>query len=216
MTKLYLLAAAVLLPAAPSYAQISEIRLGANFHDLDYIGAGRGDDKERSGAINGEIVFEEPEFLKWALSPQPYLGGAFNLEGETSYGGAGLLWRQTFAENFYFDFSFGLVVHDGTIEVTPSALIQTVLDDPTAGDSFTDAQRTQFASELADFRFRQKSEIDFGSRVLFREQIAIGYRWSENWSTHVFIEHLSHGNILVSGRPNEGLDTLGMRASYHF
>ncbi|MEP4052231.1 MAG: acyloxyacyl hydrolase [Litorimonas sp.] len=216
MMKQFLLAAAMFAFATPASAQVAEIRLGANFHDIDWTGAGSGSDKERSGAINGEIVFEEPEFLKWALTPQPYIGGAVNLGGETSYGGAGLLWRQTFAENFYIDLSLGLVVHDGTIEVDASPLVQSVIDDASVETGFTDAQRAQFATELAEFRNRQQTEIDYGSRVLFREQIAIGYRWSEQWSTHVFVEHLSHGNILVSGRPNEGLDTLGMRASYHF
>lgn len=216
MTKQLLLAVAIFTFAAPASAQVVEVRLGSNFHDIDWTGAGSGADKERSGTINGEIVFAEPEFLKWALSPQPYIGGAVNLGGETSYGGAGLLWRQTFAEKFYADFSLGLVVHDGTIEANASPLVQSVIDDANVQAGFTAEQREQFATELADFRNRQQTEIDFGSRVLFRQQIALGYRWSEKWSTHVFVEHLSHGNILVSGRPNEGLDTLGARASYHF
>lgn len=216
MTEQLLLAAALLACAAPASAQVAEARLGANFHDIDWTGAGSGSDKERSGAINGEIVFEEPEFLKWALSPQPYVGGAVNLGGETSYGGAGLMWRQTFTKKFYIDFSLGLVIHDGTIEVKASPLVQSVIDDATVEDSFTEEEREQFIAELAEFRNRQQTEIDFGSRILFREQIALGYRWSENWSTHIFVEHLSHGNVLVSDRPNEGLDTLGLRASYHF
>lgn len=216
MIKHLLAAAAIFAVTTPASAQVAEIRLGANFHDIDWTGAGSGTDKERSGAINGEIVFEEPEFLKWALSPQPYLGGAINLDGETSYGGAGLLWRQTFAEKFYADFSLGLVVHDGTIQADASPLVQSVIDNASVETGFTAEQRAQFATELAEFRNRQQTEIDFGSRVLFRQQIALGYRWTENWSTHVFVEHLSHGNILVSGRPNEGLDTLGARASYHF
>lgn len=216
MTKQLLFAATILALATPASAQVAEIRLGANFHDIDWTGAGNGADKERSGAVNGEIIFVEPEFLKWALSPQPYLGGAMNLNGETSYGGGGLLWRQTFAEKFYADFSFGLVVHDGTLQAEASPLVQSVIDDASVETGFTAEQREQFATELAEFRNRQQTEIDFGSRVLFRQQIALGYRWTENWSTHVFVEHLSHGNILVSGRPNEGLDTLGARASYHF
>lgn len=216
MTKQLFWAAAMLAFSCPVSAQVAEVRLGANFHDLDWTGAGSGSDKERSGAVNGEIVFEEPEFLKWALSPQPFIGGAVNFGGQTSYGGGGLLWRQTFAKNFYLDFSLGLVVHDGTIEVKASPLVQSVIDDATLENGFTAEQRGQFASELAEFRNRQQAEIDYGSRVLFRQQIALGYRWTENWSTHVFVEHLSHGNILVSDRPNEGLDTLGMRASYHF
>jgi len=199
-----------------AFAQVSEVRFGANFHDIDWTGAGSGSDKERSLAINGEIVFEEPEFLRWALSPQPYIGGTLNLGGETSYGGAGLLWRQSFSKDVYLDFSFGLVVHDGTLEVKASPLVQSVINDASVESGFTETQRAQFISELATFRNRQNSEIDYGSRVLFREQIAFGYRWSEKWSTHIFVEHLSHGNILVSDRPNEGLDTLGLRASYHF
>jgi hypothetical protein len=216
MTKQLLLASAIFSLASPAAAQVAEVRLGANFHDIDWTGAGSGSDKERSGAINGEVVFEEPEFLKWALSPQPYVGGALNLGGETSYGGGGLLWRQTFAKNFYIDVSLGLVIHDGTIEVKPSAIVQSVIDDATVEDGLTPEQRAQFETDLADFRNRQQTEIDYGSRILFREQIALGYRWSDEWSTHVFVEHLSHGNILVSDRPNEGLDTLGVRASYHF
>ncbi len=214
--KRLLIAAGVIAITTPAYAQVSEVRLGANFHDIDWTGLGSGSDKERSIALNGEIVFEEPEFLKWAFSPQPYLGGALNLEGETSYGGGGLLWRQTFAENFYLDFSLGLVVHDGTIEARPSAIVQSVIDDPTVQAGLSEVERAQFTQDLAEFRNRQSTEIDYGSRVLFREQIAIGYRWSEDWSAHIFVEHLSHGNILVKNRPNEGLDTLGFRLSRHF
>lgn len=211
-----LLATAIVAFSTSAHAQVSEVRLGANIHDIDWTGLGSGADKERSTAINGEIVFEEPEFLKWALTPQPYIGGAINLEGETSYGGAGLLWRQTFGEGFYLDFSLGLVAHTGTIEVEASPIVQSVIDDPTVEAGFTDEQRAVFVTDLAEFRFRQNNEIDYGSRILFREQIALGYRWSDEWSAHIFAEHLSHGNILVSGRPNEGLDTFGMRVSRHF
>lgn len=197
-------------------AQVSEIRLGANIHDIDWTGFGSGSDKERSVALNGEIVFEEPEFLKWALSPKPYIGGSLNLEGETSHGGAGLLWRQAFAEKFYLDFSFGLSVHDGTLEASPSALVQRVANDPTLAFGFSAAEVAQFQVDIADFQNRQATEIDFGSRILFRQQLALGYRWSQDWSAHIFVEHLSNGKILVQNAPNEGLDTMGFRVSRHF
>jgi len=74
MIRQLLLATAIFSLASPAAAQISEISLGANFHDIDWTGFGSGADKERSSALNGEIVFEEPEFLKWAFSPQPYIG----------------------------------------------------------------------------------------------------------------------------------------------
>ena len=216
MTKKILLATAILAFSTPSVAQIAEIRVGANIHDINWTSAGNGEAKERSLAINGEILFEEPEFLKWALSPQPYVGGAINLGRETSYGGGGLLWRQTLTEKFFIDASLGLVVHNGTIEVKASPLVQSVIDNNNSTNGFTAAQQAQFAVELAEFRNGQQSNIDYGSRILFRQQLALGYKLNKNWSAQIFVEHLSHGKILVRGRPNEGLDNVGMRASYHF
>lgn len=202
--------------ASLASAQITEIRVGTNIHDIDWTGFGTDGDKERSLAVNGEIVFDSPDILKWAFSPRPYLGASLNLDGETSHGGGGLLWRQTFGDKFYLDFGFGLVIHDGTLEVQPSDLVTSVFENPSIGSTLTDTQIAQFNVDVGDFINRRNTEIDFGSRVLFREQIAIGYRWSEDWSAHIFAEHLSHGNILVSGRPNEGLDTLGIRFARHF
>ena len=62
-------------------AQIAEIRVGLSQFDeriLDIGFAAQAGD-ETGAAIHGEILFEEPEFLKWALSPQPYIGGTINL-----------------------------------------------------------------------------------------------------------------------------------------
>ncbi|MGB6230188.1 MAG: acyloxyacyl hydrolase [Litorimonas sp.] len=200
---------------APAFAQVSEVRVGANIHDIDWTGLGSGSDKERSVAINAEIIFEEPEFLRWALTPQPYVGGAVNLEGETSYGGAGLLWRQTFGEGLFFDYQFGLVVHNGTLEAQPSSLLQSVIDGRNP-NTFSTPEQQQFAADLAEFRFRQQNEIDFGSRILFQNQFSLGYRFSEKWSASIFANHLSHGKILAPNAPNEGLDTIGFRLGHHF
>ena len=220
MTKqLLLLAAAVasgVAFATPAYSQVSEIRLGANIHDINWTGLGNGERKERSVAINGEIVFEEPEFLKWAFSPQPYIGGTLNLKGETSYGGAGFLWRQTLGEKFYVDGSFGGVIHNGTLEVEASPLVASVINGDAVQADFTPEVSAQFVTELTEFRDRQASEIDFGTRFLFRQQLALGYRWNDRWASEVFVEHLSNGRIFTPNRPNEGLDSVGMRASYRF
>ncbi len=174
-------------------AQVAELRVGANIHDIEILGLGSNKEKENSLAINAEVVFEEPEFLKWALSPQPYVGGTYNLEGNTSYGGGGLLWRQGFGERFYGDFSFGLVIHNGNLE----------FDRPTT------------PAESAIFQEQTAQNIEFGSRILFRQQIALGYRFNETYSTEFFIEHLSHGKIL-SSRSNEGLDVIGGRIAKRF
>jgi hypothetical protein len=188
-----LLFTSLLFVTSTANAQVAEVRVGANIHDIEILGLGSNKEKENSVAINTEIVFEEPEFLKWALSPQPYIGGTYNLEGNTSYGGTGLLWRQNFGEKFYGDFSFGLVIHNGNLEFP----------------------RPTTPAEVAIFQEQTAQNIEFGSRILFRQQIALGYRFNETYAAEFFIEHLSHGNIL-SSRSNEGLDVIGGRFAKRF
>ncbi len=182
-----------ILNSKPSFAEISEIRIGVSNFDEQILDLGFSaiNGRENSIAVNAEIIFDEPEFLKWALTPQPYINGTLNLEGETSYGGAGLLWRQTFGEKTYGDFSFGLVAHTGNTNSD--------IDDELS---------------LLEFLEVTSSEISFGSRILFRQQLTLGYRVSDKWSLEIFGEHLSNGQILSS--INEGVDILGLKAARRF
>jgi len=181
------------LIAAPAMAQITEVRIGVSDFDSEVIDLGISaiNGRENSAAINAEIIFAEPEFLKWALTPQPYINATINLEGDTSFGGAGLLWRQSFGDRFYGDFTFGLVIHDG-------------------------AQIVDRNNELSFFdQLEQRSEnISFGSRILFREQITLGFRFTDEWAAEIFGEHLSNGQIF--GRVNEGVDIVGGKISKRF
>lgn len=175
-----------------AHAQIAELRFGLTEFDertLD-VGISVQFANENSVAINGEILFEEPEFLKWALTPQPYIGGTINLEGKTSFGGGGLLWRQSFGDKFYGDLAIGLVAHTGTnnIEREP-------------GESFF------------DILSRFDEEIEFGTNILFREQVALGYNVNQSWSGEIFFEHLSNGFL---NPDNDGVDNLGFRAVRKF
>ncbi len=195
-----------LVNTTSAMAQIAEVRFGISEFDertLD-IGIAAQRATENSVALNFEVLFEEPDFLKWALSPQPYIGGTLNLEGKTSYGGAGLLWRQKIGEKFYGDFAFGLVAHTGTNDIQLSRPI-------TAAQLMT----VEGQQRAADFFNRFNSEIQFGSTILFREQIALGYNVSDTWSGEVFFEHLSNGYIL-SSKDNHGADTIGFRAVRKF
>lgn len=173
-------------------AQIKEVRIGITEFDhrdialLPTVGPAN----ENSIAINGEILFDEPQFLKWALSPQPYIGATINLEGKTSYGGAGLLWRQGFGEKIYGDFALGLVAHTGTTEI-----------------------RRRGRESLASILPRFDEEIQFGSRILFREQIALGYNVNKDWSAEIFYEHLSNGGL---AERNDGVNNIGFRAAKKF
>ena len=192
----------------PAMAQVAEVRAGIGAHDLRVLSDQTV--KEDSGVINGEIIFEEPEFLKWALSPQPYIGGQLNLGGGTSYGGAGLLWRQNFGKKFYGDFSFGVVIHDGTLE----ADLPTIdINDFESVEAFlADPQAQAILNERS---FRLLNTLEYGSRILLREQLTLGYRLDEKWALEGYFEHVSHGNIWTDG-PNDGSDSAGFRVNRKF
>lgn len=56
--------------------------------------------------------------------------------------------------------------------------------------------------------------IDFGSRILFEPEIAVGYRLSEQLSVEASWVHLSHAQLF--GSQNPGMDSIGMRLNYRF
>ena len=216
------ISALALLPMSAA-AQVAELRFGiAQFDeeifDFDGNRFGRGD--ETSLSITGEILFEEPKFLKWALSPQPYIGGSVNLEGETSFGGGGLLWRQTVGKKFYGDFAFGVVAHTGTQEIELSDEGMALLDQAFEFENLADVPLEIIDALDAEFdeRFeREDEEIEFGSRFLFRLTGALGYNVSEKWSGEIYLEHLSNGrgNIFADD-VNEGVNNIGIRAARKF
>lgn len=173
-------------------AQISELKFGVSEFDEQTTGVNwsLGFANENSVGITADIIFDEPTFLKWALSPQPYVGGMLNLEGNTSYIGGGLLWRQSLGKKFYADLSIGAVIHDGTLNI-------------------------EFEGNFQELINRLDNEIEFGSRVLFKPQISMGYRINDSWAGEVYYEHLSHGRLL-SNRRNDGVDSIGAKIARRF
>jgi len=161
----------------------------------------------------------------WALSPQPYIGGSLNLEGETSFIGGGLLWRQRFFESkFYADYAMGIVVHDGTTIVEPSDELLAIIEEGNMFDDVDDIPPELIAAfdvENMAFFDRLENEIEFGSRALFRLAGAVGYDVTEKWAAEIYFEHLSNGDIFPnranSGREvNDGVNLLGIRAARKF
>lgn len=187
-----LLAIICVLITTDSQAQISEIKVGVTEFDERTTGVNWsvGFANENSIGINADIIFEELASLKWALSPQPYVGGLLNLEGNTSYIGGGLLWRQTLGEKFYTDLSIGAVIHNGTTNI-------------------------EFEGGFQELINRLDNEIEFGSRVLFKPQISMGFRVNKSWAGEVFFEHLSHGGLL-GDRRNDGVDNIGAKVAKRF
>ncbi len=169
--------------------ELEEARFNVMVHDVNLTGNGAGG-KEGGADIQGELVFSSPDFLSWAGSPRPYLNGSLNTSGKTNFGGFGLNWQHDFTSAIYGELGIGLVIHDGIVR------LPTILHDP---------RRLRLDA----------TRLILGSRVLFRPTFVLGLHLNEKWDAALVFEHLSHGQILASGR-NEGLDNLGIRLSYKF
>lgn len=58
------------------------------------------------------------------------------------------------------------------------------------------------------------NRIDFGSRILFEPEIAVGVQVSPRFSVEASWVHLSHAQLF--GRQNPGMDSIGARVNYRF
>ena len=56
--------------------------------------------------------------------------------------------------------------------------------------------------------------IDFGSRILFEPELAVGIRLGPRTSAEASWVHLSHATLL--GEQNPGIDTIGVRINHRF
>ncbi len=184
-----LAATAATLPAAAQAQLIEEARVGVLQNNICVIDC-KNADKEDGPNVEGELVFTSPGVLDFALSPRPFVIGSVNTAGNTNYGGAGLVWQFGFAGNWHFEPALAYVIHDGAVE---SPFPQ--------GDPRSDA----FAEE----------NVLFGSEDLFRTSFSLGRDFGENWGGQLTYEHLSHGQILGTGR-NQGIDNIGVRLFWRF
>jgi len=180
-------AAMMMAPAAQ--ADVTELYVGVMDHNVCVVNC-KNADKEDGPNVEFQVSFDSPGFLRWAGSPEPYLMASINTAGDTSFGGAGLEWRWNFAGNWALEPGVGIVVHDGET------------DNPFANGT----------PEAADFA---AEHVLLGSEVLFRTSLGLTYDFEGPWEAGLFFEHLSHGQILASGR-NQGLDEFGVRVGYQF
>jgi lipid A 3-O-deacylase len=177
--------------AAPAAAgPVEEFRFGAMAHNQCILDCDNAY-KESGINLNGELVFASPDFLGWAFEPRPYVMASVNTSGDTSYGAVGLTWALDLAPSWRFEPGFGYAIHDGD-----------PLDNPYPPQ---DPRRGPF----------QDTTLLMGSRDLFRTSLSLTREIGESWGVQLAYEHLSHGQILGSGR-NQGLDELGFRLQYRF
>lgn len=185
-------AAAVLAPvllSSPAHAQVDSARLGLMQHNICVTDC-KNADKENGPNISGELRFASPGFLGWAGSPHPYVMASVNTDGNTSYGGVGLEWDFALGDRWHVEPGFGYVLHDGAVNNPFPAGTQAAVD---------------FSEE----------NVLLGSEDLFRTSLALTYDLTERWAVQAIYEHLSHGQVLASGR-NQGLDEIGVRLVWNF
>ena len=184
MKIVFLAAAAAAFVAPVANAQIDSVRLGVMKHNI-CVSDCKNADKESGVNINGELRFASPDWLGWAASPHPYVMASVNTDGNTSYGGVGLEWDSQFAPSWRLEPGFGYVIHDGAI------------NNPFANGT------PQAAAYVED-------HVLLGSKDLFRTSLALTYDIAPTWAVQGIYEHLSHGQILGTGR-NQGMDEIGVR-----
>ena len=71
-----------------------------------------------------------------------------------------------------------------------------------------------FAFHSGSLKRKKNSKVKgriFGSRLLFRESLAIGYLFKNNNNITLFIDHISNANLAP---PNHGLTNLGVRYGF--
>ena len=180
------IAAAILL-AAPALADDHdwEFRLGVTAHDLS-------DHVEDGPNITVGLVGPQIEALEIIRSPRPYIYGSFNTNELTNFGGVGLEWDFPFTDYLSFQPAFGLSYNDGVTDIDRNA-------------PPNDPNRIRLAT----------TRSLMGERVLFHTTLALNFEVSETITVAAYWEHISHGQILGSGR-NQALDNAGIRFGYRF
>jgi lipid A 3-O-deacylase len=186
--------------AQPNRAEAAEATLGVYAHGVTFIGdlvglgaAGReGGADVQVGYRTGRI-----EGLSFIRSPQAYAFVSINSENTSNFAAIGLSWRFRLADRLYFRHGMGLAYTDGKTGHPPAnvaGLTQAEID-----------RRTEI----------YYTRIDFGSKVLFAPEFALGYDLSDRLAVEASYVHLSHGQIFHSGK-NQGLDDAGVRLVWKF
>ncbi len=153
--------------------------------------------------LNAEIVFRK---IRWfdvdnpiadfILSPRPLIGGSVHNQNETHTAYTELNWRYIFTNDVFIAGSFGLTYHTGNLErPTLQCTLPEVCHLP-GNRAFDDDRRA----------------VTLGSRILFRESLAMGYRLTRHHSVSFYGAHISNGGILA--KDNDGMNFVGIRYGY--
>jgi len=195
-------AAACIAMAVAAPALAGEVFVGAYKHDVTFLGkavglgaAGREDGVD----IHLGYRTDRIESLGWLGKPQVHAFVSINSENTSNFVASGFDWPIELGDpgGFYLRPGFGLAYTDGKAGLPPAN-----------APGLTDEERAR-RTELYYTR------IDFGSKVLFEPELALGYRFNDRVSAELSYTHLSNGQIFHQGK-NQGLDDVGVRLVYAF
>lgn len=172
-----------------AHAAIDQLKIGVTAHNTPLFGERQAED-ERGANVSAQVNFAAIEALSFLGAPRPYLNVSLNLDGNTNFGGGGLAWRIPVGSGWAVEPALGYVIHDG-------------------------AKENPYASADPRAPAYSRETVLFGSQDLWQSSVAISRRVGESWSAEFYYEHLSHGQILGTGR-NQGLDNFGLRLGYRF
>ena len=192
-------AAALMSTAAPAAAQ--EVIAGVFAHDVTFIGeaVGLGAAGKEDG-VDVQIGWRSEPIEAFSLGdPRFFAQLTLNSEGLSDFGAVGLVWRKHFGDDkrWYVAPGIGLAYTDGW-------------------DEFPSFSEPGLSPAELNRRIALRSErIEFGSKVLFQPELSIGRYVGENAAIELSYVHLSHGQILGSGK-NEGMDDVGVRLIWRY
>lgn len=193
-------ALAVLGSAAPALAD--EVFVGVYKHDVTFIGdtIGLGAAGREGGAdIQLGYRTDRIERLRWLGRPQAHAIVSINTNNTSNFVAAGLNWKIELGQpgGFYFRPGLGLAYTDGKTGLPPAN-----------APGLTPEERERRT-------YLYYNRIDFGSKVLFEPELALGYQVNDRVSVELSYTHLSNGQVFHQGK-NQGLDDAGVRLVYAF
>ncbi|WP_436032898.1 acyloxyacyl hydrolase [Caulobacter sp. LjRoot300] len=193
-------ACAAVAVAAPALA--GEAFVGVYKHDVTFIGDAVGlGAAGREDGVDVHLGYRTSrlENLRWLGKPQVHAMVSINSENTSNFVAAGFDWRIELGQpgGFYLRPGMGLAYTDGETQLPPA-------NAPNISDE-----------ERARRTYLYYHRIDFGSKVLFEPELALGYDLNDSWSAELSYTHLSNGQIFHQGK-NQGLDDAGVRLVYKF
>jgi hypothetical protein len=173
---------------------VRRVSFGVVLHDVGFIS----DKREKGVDPNWEVQFNRPEWgwWRWLGSPYPIIGVTPNFAGGTTEFYFGIFNYEFSLSNEFLD---GLT-NDFTKNLWISGGLNTVIHNGPLRKN--------------DKICREDSDCGFGSRVLPRISLEIGYTFWKNHGVSLFFDHFSHGSVGCPCIQNEGIDHTGIR--YHF